>query len=70
MKRKGRGVRNVRRGEEVSVSLRLLPGGGGERSELSAAEKHKLRVANWLVSTTAELGHFRTTQQIWVQLLW
>lgn len=68
-------MRNVRRGEEVSVSLRLLPGGRGgghmtERSEPSAAEIHKLRVANWLVSTTAELGHFRTTQQIWAQLLW
>lgn len=49
-------------------------GGGGchmtERSEPSVAEKHRLRVANCLVSTTAELGHFRTTQQIWVQLLW
>lgn len=48
-------------------------GGGGhmtERSEPSAAEIHKLRVANWLVSTTAELGHFRTTQQIWARLLW
>lgn len=57
----------------VCLCVCCREGGGGhmtERSEPSVAEKHKLRGANWLVSTTAELGHFRTTQQIWVQLLW